>query len=99
MGSPATGTRVRASLVWRRGRDLNPRQSFWPCDGLANRCLRPLGHLSPELVGPALRSSVLDIQYLSSGTDLSIKQVGYTIPFPYLYLWVILNTTRRFFSR
>ena len=33
-------------LVWRRGRDLNPRQGFWPCDGLANRCLRPLGHLS-----------------------------------------------------
>ena len=31
---------------WRRGRDLNPRQGFWPCDGLANRCLRPLGHLS-----------------------------------------------------
>src|SRR5712691_1648628 len=39
---------------WRRGRDLNPRQSFWPCDGLANRCLRPLGHLSTELVGRAL---------------------------------------------
>src|SRR2546426_4737697 len=35
-----------APLRWRRGRDLNPRQSFWPCDGLANRCLRPLGHLS-----------------------------------------------------
>src|SRR2546422_8715835 len=35
-----------ARQVWRRGRDLNPRQSFWPCDGLANRCLRPLGHLS-----------------------------------------------------
>ena len=34
--------------VWRRGRDLNPRQGFWPCDGLANRCLRPLGHLSTQ---------------------------------------------------
>ena len=35
-------------VFWRRGRDLNPRQGFWPCDGLANRCLRPLGHLSAE---------------------------------------------------
>src|SRR5213594_1132479 len=38
--------RCFARQVWRRGRDLNPRQGFWPCDGLANRCLRPLGHLS-----------------------------------------------------
>ncbi len=36
---------------WRRGRDLNPRQGFWPCDGLANRCLRPLGHLSAIIAG------------------------------------------------
>ena len=40
---------ARLALCWRRGRDLNPRQGFWPCDGLANRCLRPLGHLSVTL--------------------------------------------------
>jgi hypothetical protein len=43
---------------------FEPATELSPCDGLANRCLRPLGHLSSELVGPALRSNVLDIQYL-----------------------------------
>ena len=62
-GRPGRPDSGRASEVWRRGRDLNPRQSFWPCDGLANRCLRPLGHLSPELVELALRSTGPDIQY------------------------------------
>ena len=31
---------------WRRGRDLNPRYGFRPYNGLANRRLQPLGHLS-----------------------------------------------------
>jgi integrase len=30
----------------RRGRDSNPRYRHYPYDGLANRCLKPLGHLS-----------------------------------------------------
>jgi hypothetical protein len=30
---------------------FEPATEFYPCDGLANRCLRPLGHLSvPFLV-------------------------------------------------
>src|SRR2546426_7950787 len=43
---PNIENRCFSRQVWWRGRDLNPRQGFWPCDGLANRCLRPLGHLS-----------------------------------------------------
>ena len=31
---------------WRRGGDSNPRYGFWPYNGLANRRLQPLGHLS-----------------------------------------------------
>ena len=31
---------------WRRGGDSNPRYDFWPYNGLANRRLQPLGHLS-----------------------------------------------------
>ena len=31
---------------WRRGRDSNPRYGFRPYNGLANRRLQPLGHLS-----------------------------------------------------
>ena len=33
-------------IDWRRGRDSNPRYSFRPYNGLANRRLQPLGHLS-----------------------------------------------------
>ncbi len=36
-------------FTWRRGRDSNPRYTFRAYDGLANRCLQPLGHLSGEL--------------------------------------------------
>jgi hypothetical protein len=37
---------------WRRGRDSNPRYGFRPYNGLANRRLQPLGHLSSaDLVG------------------------------------------------
>src|SRR6184192_843642 len=45
---PNIEDRCFSRQLWRRGRDLNPRQGFWPCDGLANRCLRPLGHLSTQ---------------------------------------------------
>ena len=31
---------------WRRGGDLNPGHPVKECDGLANRSLKPLGHLS-----------------------------------------------------
>src|SRR5215813_8175127 len=37
-------------LVQRRGRDSNPRYSFWPYNSLANCRLRPLGHLSRSIV-------------------------------------------------
>jgi hypothetical protein len=36
---------------WWRGRDSNPRYQLTQYDGLANRCLQPLGHLS-RLWGP-----------------------------------------------
>ena len=34
------------TTIKRRGRDSNPRYRHYPYDGLANRCLKPLGHLS-----------------------------------------------------
>ncbi len=36
---------------WRRGRDSNSRSAFWTLNGLANRCLQPLGHLSKRSKG------------------------------------------------
>src|SRR5262245_64839710 len=44
---PSLRTRVRRE-TWRRGGDSNPRYGFWPYNGLANRRLQPLGHLSAE---------------------------------------------------
>ena len=38
-------------IFWRRGGDSNPRYSFRPYDGLANRCFRPLSHLSGDEIG------------------------------------------------
>ena len=38
--------RAQMSWKWRRGGDSNPRYGFWPYNGLANRRLQPLGHLS-----------------------------------------------------
>ncbi|CEJ86427.1 putative Resolvase [Hyphomicrobium sp. GJ21] len=35
-------------LKWRRRRDSNPRYAFKAYDDLANRCLQPLGHVSPN---------------------------------------------------
>ncbi len=35
-------------MVWRRGRDSNPRGNFRPPNDLANRPLQPLGYLSIE---------------------------------------------------
>ena len=43
----------RSSENWRRGRDSNPRYRLTPYDGLANRCLKPLGHLSARQTRPA----------------------------------------------
>ena len=38
---------IRAKwLIWRRGWDSNPWYGFRPYNGLANRRLQPLGHLS-----------------------------------------------------
>src|SRR5437867_9114541 len=39
--------------LWRRGRDSNPGQSFWPCNRLAGGCLRPT---RPPLPRQSLRS-------------------------------------------
>ena len=36
---------------WRRERDSNPRYRYYQYDGLANRCFRPLSHLSAQKVG------------------------------------------------
>src|SRR4051812_23146896 len=41
-----------ARIEWRRGRDSNPRYGFTPYNGLANRRLRPLGHLSASPLRP-----------------------------------------------
>ncbi len=38
----------KRDLLKRRGRDSNSRYRFTPYDGLANRCLQPLGHLSGD---------------------------------------------------
>src|SRR5206468_12322938 len=38
---------------WRRGRDSNPGQSFWPCNRLAGGCLRPT---RPPLQASSFRS-------------------------------------------
>ncbi len=45
--SPRRGARARIASRKRTGRDSNPRYGFTPYVGLANRCLQPLGHLSP----------------------------------------------------
>ena len=42
---------------WRRGRDSNPRYELSPYNGLANRRLRPLGHLSAARKTPAVDST------------------------------------------
>ena len=42
--------RMGETQNWRRGRDSNPRYGFTPHNGLANRRLRPLGHLSKPLM-------------------------------------------------
>src|SRR5438128_2294136 len=39
--------------MWRRGRDSNPGQSFWPCNRLAGGCLRPT---RPPLQASSFRS-------------------------------------------
>ena len=36
----------RRTSSWRRRRDSNPRYGFRPYNGLANRRLQPLGHVS-----------------------------------------------------
>src|SRR5947209_9669923 len=59
---------------WRRGRDLTPRQSFWPCDGLANRCLRPLGHLSA--FSPAHPGSAKTDPFPGAGWNLDFDQTS-----------------------
>jgi hypothetical protein len=45
-------------LLWRRGGDSNPRYSFRPYDGLANRCFRPLSHLSGDEIGLQKHSTI-----------------------------------------
>ena len=46
---------IIGSEAWRRERDSNPRYGY-PYDGLANRCLRPLSHLSNRAVHPYTNS-------------------------------------------
>src|SRR5437870_8837098 len=47
-------------LLWRRGRDSNPRYSFGPYTGLANQRLEPLGHLSSTVVPASAGGGLLD---------------------------------------
>ena len=46
---------VRLRKKNRRGRDSNPRYGLYPYDGLANRYLQPLGHLSKFFIYRQLR--------------------------------------------
>ena len=41
---------------WRRGGDSNPRYQFTRYGGLANRCFRPLSHLSKTIDSIDLKS-------------------------------------------
>ena len=42
---------MQASAIRKRGGgDSNPRYTFWAYDGLANRCFKPLSHLSGRAV-------------------------------------------------
>src|SRR5215468_2300708 len=50
--------------VWRRRRDSNPRYGFRPYNGLANRRLQPLGHVS---------GTNLPIGHLGTGQALRIR--------------------------
>ena len=50
---------------WRREGDSNPRYAFRAYNGLANRRLQPLGHLSKPLVSSAIRATMCCI-YISS---------------------------------
>jgi hypothetical protein len=40
------GESCNSWVIWRRGGDSNPRMGYKPINGLANRRLQPLGHLS-----------------------------------------------------
>ncbi len=46
MKRPRIASNIKGSETWRRGGDSNPRYGVIPYDGLANRCLQPLGHPS-----------------------------------------------------
>ena len=45
----STFSEIGENLNWRRGGDSNPRYQFTRYGGLANRCFRPLSHLSVSL--------------------------------------------------
>ena len=59
--------------VWRRGGDSNPRYQFTQYDGLANRCLQPLSHLSMPGMQSKICQRVAANQGKSSGVGMMIR--------------------------
>jgi addiction module HigA family antidote len=51
--TPATADLRSSVLNWRRRRDSNPRYAFRAYNGLANRRLQPLGHISVASICPS----------------------------------------------
>src|SRR5215831_4149734 len=52
---------------WRRRRDSNPRYGFRPYNGLANRRLQPLGHVSGVATQALSKSSLLPKPQIGTG--------------------------------
>jgi hypothetical protein len=66
---PATPGVRSSVLKWRRRRDSNPRYGFRPYNGLANRRLQPLGHVSVTPICTRLAGQ-------ASACSLKLRQTG-----------------------
>ena len=68
----------RRTSSWRRRRDSNPRYGFRPYNGLANRRLQPLGHVSGNATSvSAMPSTVKDLkrpQWSSGAVSLRLAR-------------------------
>jgi hypothetical protein len=57
---------------------FEPATRFYPCDGLANRCLRPLGHLSVFMFNELDSAAILgDRDTTMTGTVLDILRLPF----------------------